>query len=90
MRPGRGRTRGVTLVELLLSMVVGLAALASVYSVLNNQSKEYLVHREIIDVTETLRGAATLLTSEIQHAKADRDLVAIAGDSHCRRLSCWI
>ena len=81
MRPGRGRTRGVTLVELLLSMVVGLAALASVYSVLNNQSKEYLVHREIIDVTETLRGAATLLTSEIQHAKADRDLVAIAGDS---------
>jgi hypothetical protein len=49
--------------------------------VLTQQSKEYLLHRENIDVTETLRGAATLLTSEIQHAKASRDLVAIAPDS---------
>ena len=81
MRQGPAATRGMTLLELLISLVVGLVALAAVYSVLTQQSKEYLLHREDIDVTETLRGAATLLTSEIQHAKANRDLVAISSDS---------
>jgi type II secretory pathway pseudopilin PulG len=71
----------MTIVELMVSIVVGLIALAGVYTVLTQQSKEYLLHRENIDVTETLRGAAALLASEIQHSKANRDLVAIASDS---------
>src|SRR5216117_2740100 len=69
MRQGPAATRGMTLLELLISLVVGLVALAAVYSVLTQQSKEYLLHRENIDVTE------------IQHAKANRDLVAISSDS---------
>lgn len=81
MRPGPAATRGMTLVELMISIVVGLIALAGVYTVLTQQSKEYLLHRENIDVTETMRGAAALLASEIQHSKANRDLVAIASDS---------
>jgi hypothetical protein len=71
----------MTLVELMVSIVVGLIALAGVYTVLTQQSKEYLLHRENIDVTETMRGAAALLASEIQHSKANRDLIAIASDS---------
>jgi prepilin-type N-terminal cleavage/methylation domain-containing protein len=81
MRVGPAATRGITLLELMVSMVIGLIALAAVYTVFTQQSKEYLLHRENIDVTETLRGAATLLTSEIQHAKATRDFVAVSSDS---------
>jgi hypothetical protein len=56
-------------------MVIGLVLLTGVYGVLINQSREYLLHRENIDVQETLRGAAVLLTSEIEHSSAVRDLV---------------
>ena len=81
MRPGPVGTRGLTLIELLISMVIGLVALTAVYKVLVNQSAEYLVHRENIDVTETLRGAAALLTSEIEHSKPSRDLVTIGAST---------
>jgi prepilin-type N-terminal cleavage/methylation domain-containing protein len=77
MKTVRARTRGFTILELLIAMVIGLVLLAGVYGVLINQSQEYLLHRENIDVQETLRGAAVLLTSEIEHSKADRDLVTI-------------
>ena len=73
--------RGLTILELLVAMVIGLVLLASVYRVLINQSQEYLLHRESIDVAETLRGASVLLTSEIEHTKANRDLVTIGAST---------
>ena len=81
MRPNLAGNRGLTLVELLISVVIGLVALAAVYKVLVNQSKEFLLHRENIDVTETLRGAAALLVSEIEHSKGSRDLVTIGAST---------
>ncbi|HEV8357330.1 MAG TPA: prepilin-type N-terminal cleavage/methylation domain-containing protein [Gemmatimonadales bacterium] len=81
MKPVRAGTRGLTILELLIAMVIGLVLLTGVYGVLINQSREYLVHRENVDVTETLRGAAVLLTSEIEHSAAVRDLVTIGAST---------
>jgi prepilin-type N-terminal cleavage/methylation domain-containing protein len=79
MRLPTAGNAGMTLIEVLLGMVVGLIALSGVYTVLTNQSREYALHRETIDVGETLRGAALLLTSELQHTSARRtDLYSIA------------
>ena len=76
------RRHGFTMIELLIVVIVGLLVLGSVYRVLISQSKEYENHRETIDVEETLRGAAALLTSELQVASASRgDLYAIGPDS---------
>jgi Tfp pilus assembly protein PilW len=72
---------GVSFLELLLTMVLGLVVLTSVYGVLVNQSREYQAHRENVDVAETLKGAATILTSELHPAMASRDLYAIAPQS---------
>jgi hypothetical protein len=81
MKPVRAGTRGHTILELLIAMVIGLALLASVYGVLINQSREYMLHRENIDVQETLRGAAVLLTSEIEHTSAIRDLITLGAST---------
>ena len=76
------RRHGFTMIELLIVVIVGLLVLGSVYRVLISQSKEYENHRETIDIEETLRGAAALLTSELQVASASRgDLYAIGPDS---------
>jgi prepilin-type N-terminal cleavage/methylation domain-containing protein len=81
MKPVRAGTQGFTILELLIAMVIGLVLLTGVYGVLINQSREYLLHRENIDVQETLRGAAVLLTSEIEHSSAVRDLVTIGAST---------
>jgi Tfp pilus assembly protein PilW len=82
MKRGSLGEAGVTFLELLLAMVVGLVVLTAVYGVLINQSREYQVHRENVDVAETLKGAATILTSELWHASASRgDLYSIAAQT---------
>jgi uncharacterized membrane-anchored protein len=81
MRPAWAGNRGVTILELLIAMLIGVELLASVYAVLINQSREYMLHRENIDVQETLRGAAVLLSSEIEHSSAVRDLVTIGAST---------
>src|ERR1043165_1479933 len=74
--------KGVTFLELLLTMIVGLVVLTSIYSVLISQSREYQVQRENVDVAETLKSAATILTSELRPASASRgDLYSIAAQT---------
>src|ERR1043165_7052138 len=74
--------KGVTFLELLLTMIVGLVVLTSIYSVLISQSREYQVQRENVDVAETLKSAATMLTSELRPASASRgDLYSIAAQT---------
>lgn len=73
------RERGFTIIELLVSIVISLMLLAAAYSVLVTQVRSFEVQRGTMDARETLRGAATLLTSELRHASASRgDLYAIA------------
>jgi prepilin-type N-terminal cleavage/methylation domain-containing protein len=74
--------RGFTMVELLIAMTTGLVVMAAVYGALIAQSQEYQLNRERRDVEETLRSAAVLLSSELQHASASGgDLYAIASTS---------
>lgn len=76
--PGN-RESGFTLVELLVSMVISLMLLAAAYGVLVTQVRSFEIQRGTMDARETLRGAATLLTSEFRHASSSRgDLYAIA------------
>ena len=73
------REGGYTLVELLVSMVISLMLVGAAYSVLVMQVKSFEVQRGTMDVRETLRGAAALLTSELRSAASSRgDLYAIA------------
>jgi type II secretory pathway pseudopilin PulG len=73
---------GFSLVELLVTMVAGIVVLTSMYGVLISQSREFQLHRENVDVTETLRGAVTLLVSEVEHTSAERsDLYSISAQT---------
>lgn len=73
---------GFTMLELMIALVIGSVLIGSVFGVMINHSKEFRVQRETVDVRETLRGAATILTTELQHASASRgDLYAISAES---------
>jgi type II secretory pathway pseudopilin PulG len=73
---------GVTMLELMLALVMGSMLIAAVFGVMINSSKEFRRQRETVDVGETLRGAAALLTVELRNASATRgDLLAISPES---------
>ena len=76
--PGN-RERGFTIIEPLVSMIISLMLLAAAYSVLITQVRSFEMQRGKMDARETLRGAASLLTSELRAASSSRgDLYAIA------------
>jgi prepilin-type N-terminal cleavage/methylation domain-containing protein len=62
--------RGFTIVELLISMVLGLLVLTAVYQLMITQSGAYGKQRELADVRETARSASTLLSWDLRHAAA--------------------
>jgi prepilin-type N-terminal cleavage/methylation domain-containing protein len=62
--------RGFTIVELLISMVLGLLVLGAVYQLMITQSAGYGKQRELADVRETARSASTLLSWDLRHAAA--------------------
>jgi prepilin-type N-terminal cleavage/methylation domain-containing protein len=73
---------GFTLVELMVAMVLGLVVIGGVFGVLISQSRHVGLNRETMDARETLRGAASLLSSELRHGSASRgDLYAIASNT---------
>ena len=87
-RPGARRSlrplgRGAfTLVELMIYVVISGVVIGSVYQLLINQSRAYGKQRELIDVHETIRGAAALLAWEIrQTSAAGADLYATGANS---------
>ena len=86
MRSGgarRAETRsGFLTVELMIALLVGLIVLAGVFKLLISQSRLYGIHRETMDVRETLRAAAALISWELTGAAATGgDLHSIAPNS---------
>jgi prepilin-type N-terminal cleavage/methylation domain-containing protein len=80
---GRSSTeQGFTLIELMVAMIMGLVVIGGVMGVLVSQLRHAEFNQETMDARETLRGAASLLSSELRHASASSgDLYAIAANS---------
>ena len=60
--------RGFTLIELIVSFVIGIIVLASVVQMMIVQGRGYGKQREQVDVRETAREAAALLSWDLRHA----------------------
>lgn len=60
--------RGFTLVELIVGLVVGLMLLGGVVQLMVVQGKGYRKQREVIDIRETAREAAALLTWDLRQS----------------------
>lgn len=83
MRFARGRREregGFTLIEALLTIVVGGIVMGAVYQLLISQSRSYGRQLELTDVHNSLRAAAALLAFEIRQA-ASGDLYSINQNS---------
>ena len=65
----RMRTRhGFTIMELMISMMIGLTVLGAVYKLMITQTGGYGKQRELADVRETARSGSTLLSRDLRHA----------------------
>lgn len=60
--------RGFTIIELIVSFIIGLIVLASVTQMMIVQGKGYRKQREQVDVRETTREAAALLSWDLRQA----------------------
>jgi prepilin-type N-terminal cleavage/methylation domain-containing protein len=74
--------RGVTLVELLVTLgLMGIVSTA-IYRVLVNSQRAYQVETQRIDMQQNLRAAATILPAELRELDAaDGDLIALSSTS---------
>lgn len=64
----RADRRGFTLIELLVGLVLGVFVLSGVVQMMIVQGRGYRKQREIIDVRETAREAAALLTWDLRQS----------------------
>ena len=60
--------RGFTMIEIIVALVVGLILLSSVVQMMIVQGRGYGKQREQVDVRETARGAASLLSWDLRQA----------------------
>lgn len=82
MSASTGSRRGFTIIELLVASVIGLIVLGSVVQMLTAQGHGYRKQREVIDVRETEREAAALLSWDLrQSALGESAPTTIAGNS---------
>ena len=73
---------GFTLIEVLVSLVVGLMVLGSVVQLLIVQSRGYRKQREVVDIRETAREASALLSWDLrQSAVGGSPLAAVGANS---------
>ena len=70
---------GLTLIELLIAMVVGVIVLAIIYSVFGSQQKIHTKEQQVVDAQQNVRGAAHFIAREIRLAGMDETGVAGAG-----------
>ena len=59
---------GFTIMELMISMMIGLVVLTAVYKLMITQTGGYGKQRELADVRETARSGSTLLSRDLRHA----------------------
>jgi prepilin-type N-terminal cleavage/methylation domain-containing protein len=71
--------RGFTMIEVIVALVAGMVVLGSVVQLLIVQSKGYKKQREQVDVRETAREAAELLSWDLRQAGAAGSPIAVMG-----------
>ena len=80
MSQSRGSSRrGFTIIELLVASVIAAIVLGSVVQLLTVQGHGYRKQREIIDVRETAREAAALLSWDLRQAGLGESTPAVMG-----------
>ena len=78
----RGSRDGFSLLEVIVSLVVGIIVLGSVVQVMIGQGRGYRKQREVVDVRETGRQAAALFAWDLRQAViADGPFAAIGTNS---------
>ena len=82
-RQSRMRARpGFTIMELMISMMIGLVVLGAVYRLMTTQTGGYAKQRELADVRETARSGSTLLSRDLRHAASGGgSVVAMSANS---------
>lgn len=78
-RPIGNARRGFTIIELIVSFVIGLVVLGSVVQMMIVQGKSYRKQREQVDVRETVREAAALLSWDLRQAAVAGSPFAVLG-----------
>lgn len=77
--PSRGDQRGFTLIELLVGLVLGVIVLSGVVQMMIVQGRGYRKQREVIDVRETARQAAALLSWDLRQSAVGGSSLAAMG-----------
>lgn len=75
----RGQRRGFTMIELIVAFVIGLIVLGSVVQMMIVQGRGYRKQREMVDVRETAREAANLLSWDLRQAAVGGSSFAVMG-----------
>ena len=75
----RGDRRGFTLIELLIGLVLGAIVLTSVVQMMIVQGRGYRKQREVIDIRETAREAAALLSWDLRQSAVGGSPLATMG-----------
>ncbi|MBT6338863.1 MAG: prepilin-type N-terminal cleavage/methylation domain-containing protein [Desulfobacula sp.] len=71
--------RGVTLIEIMITIAISGMVLGSVFMVYTNQQKTYLSSDHIAEIQQNLRAAILIMSSEIREAGCDPTGKANAG-----------
>jgi prepilin-type N-terminal cleavage/methylation domain-containing protein len=74
-----GQRRGFTMIELIVAFVIGLIVLGSVVQMMIVQGRGYRKQREMVDVRETAREAANLLSWDLRQAAVGGSSFAVMG-----------
>src|SRR5438874_13382794 len=74
----RGR-RGFTMIEIIVSLIIGLIVLESIVQMMIVQGRGYRKQREQVDVRETAREAAALLSWDLRQASVAESPFAVTG-----------
>ena len=75
----RGDQRGFTLIELLVGLVLGTIVLTGVVQMMIAQGRGYRKQREVIDIRETAREAAALLSWDLRQSAVGGSPLAAMG-----------
>lgn len=86
---GRNSTKGFTLVELLISMVVASALVGAIYSSYVIQQKAYTVQRDLARMENCLRAAMQIIRSDLLNSGRNGEMDGTLGIMESRRWNQW-